>query len=157
MINKLRRKKTSDQCMLPAERDPAKTKTLVIDLDETLIYTNFRKPSKYDFSIEVELKGKMVTGYVSKRFGVEAFLFEMSKSYEIVIFSSSKRRYVDQVLEKLDPKKEWISYSFAREHCTIINQSYFIKPIRALGRDLKTIIAIDVFFYKCRIIGCQLL
>ena len=68
----------------------------------------------------------------------------MSKIYEIVIFSSSKRAYVDQVIEKLDPKKQWISYSISREHCTVINDSYFLKPIKNLGRDSKTIVVVDV-------------
>lgn len=66
----------------------------------------------------------------------------MAQIYEIVVFSSSKRTYVDQVLSKIDPKK-WISYSLTREHCTVINQSYFIKPIKNLGRDISSIVIVD--------------
>ena len=69
----------------------------------------------------------------------------MSQLYEIVIFSSSKRKYVDEVLEKIDPKKR-ISYILTREQCTIINGSYFLKPAKNLGRNSKKIVTVDVNF-----------
>lgn len=81
--------------------------------------------------------------YIVKRFGLDSFLFEMSQMYELVIFSSLKSDIVEQIVSLIDPKK-YISYCLTRQHCVVINQTYFIKPVRDLGRDTKNVIAVDV-------------
>ena len=77
---------------------------LVLDLDETLIHTSFNKPPKFDFESEVLFNGKNTKIYTVKRFGLEAFLFEMSRIYEIVVFTASQKLYADKVLNTIDPK-----------------------------------------------------
>lgn len=85
----------------------------------------------------------MIPVYIKKRFGLDSFLFEMSKHFEIVVFSSGKRQYVDSILRVIDPKHR-ISYSLSRQHCVIVNKYHFIKHLDALGRDLDNTILIDV-------------
>lgn len=80
--------------------------------------------------------------YVSKRFGVDSFIFEMSKLYELVVFSSLKHAYVEKIVEKLDPKR-CITAFLSREHCIVINKTYFVKPLKDLGRDTKKVICVD--------------
>jgi TFIIF-interacting CTD phosphatase-like protein len=47
IINKIKKKKISSSFVLPAQKEPKKT--LILDLDETLIHSTFNKPVKYDF------------------------------------------------------------------------------------------------------------
>lgn len=91
----------------------------------------------------MESKGKAVRGYVSKRFGLDSFLFEMSQRYELILFSASRRKYMDAILPHIDPKKH-ISYSLSREHCICINKSHYLKPLKILGRPMNNIILVDV-------------
>lgn len=71
---------------------------LVLDLDETLIHTTFNKPEKYDFETEITFNGKSTKVYSVKRFGLDAFLFEMSQLYEIIVFTASQKQYADKVV-----------------------------------------------------------
>lgn len=42
--------------------------------------------------------------YTVKRFGLEAFLYEMAQLYEIVIFTACNKDYACKVLQKIDPE-----------------------------------------------------
>jgi TFIIF-interacting CTD phosphatase-like protein len=66
----------------------------------------------------------------------------MSKLYEIVVFTASQRIYADRVLNLIDPKKR-ISHRMYREHCIVVNNSYYLKNLRALGRNMKDVIVVD--------------
>lgn len=52
MLSKLKKKKPKIYLLPPKEK--CKKKTLVLDLDETLIYAFFKPNKKYDFTIEIE-------------------------------------------------------------------------------------------------------
>ncbi len=92
--------------------------------------------------------------YVTKRFGLDIFLFEMSQLFELVVFTAGLRDYTDEVLKNIDPKKR-IKHVLYREHCTILNKTYFLKNLSLLGRNLKQTILIDVLIFLFRIIQWQ--
>lgn len=46
-----------------------------------------------------------MVSYVRKRFGVDYFLNEMSKHYELVLFTAATREYAEKVIDYLDPKR----------------------------------------------------
>ena len=69
----MRKRKSKKISLLPELEN--EMKTLVLDLEETLIFSTFKKPTKYDFSIEIEMRGVFKILYVTKRFGVDSFLF----------------------------------------------------------------------------------
>jgi len=52
----LKRRRTKVQPLLPPPSSPS-TKTLVLDLDETLIHSSFKKPKHYDFIIDIDVRG----------------------------------------------------------------------------------------------------
>jgi RNA polymerase II subunit A small phosphatase-like protein len=79
------------------------------------------------------MNGKTCIAYTVKRFGVDAFLFEMSKYYEIVVFTAGQKKYADTILNKIDPKG-WISHRLYREHCIVVNKTYYLKNLKILGR-----------------------
>jgi RNA polymerase II subunit A small phosphatase-like protein len=118
-------------------------KTLILDLDETLVHSSF-KPFifKSDIILNVDLDRKIHTIHVLKRPGVHEFLERMSKVYEVVIFTASLSPYANPLIDQLD-KQRHASCRLFREHCTHVNGMY-VKDMKRLGRDLKDIIIIDV-------------
>ena len=127
--------------LVPPISHPTK-KTLVLDLDETLVHSQFQPFStKSDVTLEIELEGEIHQIHVLIRPGVQEFLENMSKLYEIIIFTASVSKYAAPLLDILDPKK-FCNFRLYREHCTSIN-SCFVKELRRLGRDLKNIIIVD--------------
>ena len=135
------KKSTLIDYLVPPLSHPQK-KTLVLDLDETLVHSQFQPFSvPSDVTLEIELEGETHEIHVLIRPGVQEFLENMSKLYEIIIFTASVSKYAAPLLDILDPKK-FCNFRLYREHCTSIN-SCFVKELRRLGRDLKNIIIVD--------------
>ena len=117
-------------------------KTLVLDLDETLVHSQFQpfdNPS--DIILKIELENELHDIHVMVRPGVSEFLKNMGKLYEIVIFTASVSKYADPLLDILDKDKN-CKYRLFREHCTPIKTCY-VKEINKLGRELKNVIIVD--------------
>ena len=110
---------------LPPKENSSIVYTLVLDLDETLIHY-------------IEDKE---TAYVTVRPGAEEFIEELSKYYEIVIFTAALQKYADVVLEGID-KNNCISYKLYREHTVCVNKVN-IKDLNKLGRDITKVIIVD--------------
>ena len=120
----------------------SKKKTLILDLDETLVHSAFKSfYSKEDIIFNMIYDGKEHTIHVLKRPFVDEFLEKMYHLFELVIFTASIPDYANPLLNKLDPRKR-ISYRLFREHCTSTG-NLFIKDLRKVGRDLKDLIIID--------------
>ena len=129
---------------------PEKTsnkKTLVLDLDETLVHSvgvvnnkeeNISQP---DFIIQVPQKNSSHYVHVMVRPHVEEFLERMSKRYELVIFTASISKYANPLLNIVD-KMGYVPFRLFREHCTLINTA-FVKDLSLLGRDAKDVIILD--------------
>jgi RNA polymerase II subunit A small phosphatase-like protein len=116
-------------------------KTLVLDLDETLVHSSFQPTGSYDLLLPVEIEGQTCYVYVLKRPGVDLFLEKLAEIYELVIYTASLSKYADPLLDWLDPKG-LCSYRLFREHCTFYNGIY-VKDLSRLARNLKDTIIID--------------
>ena len=79
--------------------------------------------------------------YVAKRPGVDDFLVEMAKHYEIVIYTASLNKYADPLLDLLDPHKT-IRTRLFRESCVYFEGNY-VKDLSLLDRDLSQTIIVD--------------
>ena len=101
------------------------TFTLVLDLDETLVHY-----------IEEENRA-----YVQVRPFADYFLSELSKLFELVIFTAAAEDYADLVLNELD-KNKLISYKLYRKH-TEPNNGIFVKNLMNIGRNLEKCCIID--------------
>ena len=92
--------------------------TLVLDLDETLIhYIEMSMPMSDD---DNDHGGG---GHFLIRPGAHMFLQEMSKHYELVIFTAAMQDYADWVLDQLDTEG-YISYRLYRQHALKENHVY---------------------------------
>jgi Dullard-like phosphatase family protein len=117
-------------------------KTLVLDLDETLVHSQFVPFSKKsDLVLKIDLENQIHDIHVMIRPGVNEFLKKMGKLYEIVIFTASVSKYADPLLDIID-KSHNCSHRLFREHCSMVGITY-IKDLKKLGRDLKDIIIVD--------------
>ena len=79
-------------------------KTLVLDLDETLVHSSFKPIMDPDFIIPVEIEGRIVDVYVLKRPLMDEFLAAVGQMYEVVVFTASLSKYADPLLDLLDPQ-----------------------------------------------------
>ena len=117
-------------------------KTLVLDLDETLVHSQFTEFAyQSDIIIKIEIKNEVYNIHVLVRPGVKEFLEKMEKCYEIVIFTASISNYADLLLDIIDPEN-CCPFRLFREHCTIVN-STFVKDLQKLGRELKDVVIVD--------------
>ena len=117
-------------------------KTLVLDLDETLIHSSFTQIPNPDLTIPVLIAHKTTLLYVQKRPGVDEFLQRAAEMYELVSFTASLKSYADPILDQLDPN-HFISHRLSREHCVYYNGEY-VKDLSRLGRDMSNVVILDV-------------
>ena len=123
-------------------KNPIKKKTLILDLDETLVHSSMRPFPKFsDITLPLKFNGKNVFVYVLKRPFLEKFLKEMSLIYDIIIFTASLPEYAEPLLDILD-KDKVIKYRLNRSHCRHY-QNIYIKDLKVINRDLKDMIIID--------------
>jgi RNA polymerase II subunit A small phosphatase-like protein len=89
-------------------------KTLVLDLDETLIHSVFKPVEDADMIIKIpdevtdhEGNKYALTNdiFVFKRPGVDMFLKRLSRYYELVIFTASIDKYANPVVDSLDKNR----------------------------------------------------
>ena len=116
-------------------------KCLVIDLDETLVHSNFKYVKDADFVVPVDIDGHVHDVYVLKRPGCDEFLRRVGALYEIVIFTASLGKYANPVLDLLDIHRV-VHFRLFREACVNYDGN-FVKDLSRLGRDLKNVIIID--------------
>ena len=131
-----------DTFLLP-QKSPEFTdkKTLILDLDETLVHSSFTPFEKNDIVLNVDFDGIMYNIYVLVRPGAKNFIKNISKYFEVVTFTASLSNYASPLLDLLDSEHN-IKYRLYREHCTFLNGIY-IKDLKRLNRNLKDLIIVD--------------
>jgi CTD small phosphatase-like protein 2 len=107
---------------LQNKKDKKKVFTLVLDLDETII--SYQK------------------GTFIPRPGLNKFLTEINKLYEIIVFTSATQNYADSILDSIDKNNIYFEKRLYRQHTVFINDT-FVKDLSKLGRDLSKIIILD--------------
>ena len=116
-------------------------KTLILDLDETLVHSSFVPFEKSDIVLEVEFEFVIYNIYVLIRPGAIEFIRKVAKLYELVVFTASISKYALPLLDILDIDNN-IKYKLTREHCTFLNGIY-IKELKKLNRNLNDLIILD--------------
>lgn len=116
-------------------------KTLVLDLDETLVHSSFRPIDDADIIITVEIEGENHFVYVRKRPFVDEFLARLAPIYELVVYTASVAKYANPLMDRLDPKGRCV-YRLFREACTKSPGGY-VKDLSKIGRDLAKVCIID--------------
>lgn len=130
-------------------------KTLVIDLDETLIHS-LAKGGRMSSGHMVEVKLNTNVGYggttlgpqhpilyyVHKRPHCDDFLRNVCKWYNLVVFTASVQEYADPVIDWLEQERKYFSGRYYRQHCTFRNGAY-IKDLSSVEPDLSKVMILD--------------
>ncbi|KAJ5086317.1 hypothetical protein NUU61_007624 [Penicillium alfredii] len=136
-------------------------KTLVLDLDETLIHS-LAKGGRMSSGhmVEVKLSMPMTTAltpggpqttlgpqhpilyYVHKRPHCDDFLRKICKWYKLVVFTASVQEYADPVIDWLEQERKYFQARYYRQHCTLRNGAY-IKDLSAVEPDLSKVMILD--------------
>ena len=116
-------------------------KTLVLDIDETLVHSSFIPFEKNDLVLNVNFDGIFYNIYVLVRPGVEQFIKNISQYFEVITFTASIPAYASPLLDILDKERN-IQHRLYREHCTFVN-GVFVKDLKRLNRNLKDVIIVD--------------
>ena len=128
-----------------------KRKTLVLDLDETLIHSQHngntlrkteRNTKSPDFILKVQIDHSQIEFYVYKRPYLDYFLSIISQWYDLVVFTASLEIYGTLVADKLDKKKNIFRHRYFRQHCTLDYGSY-TKDLSSINPDLSSIFILD--------------
>lgn len=136
-------------------------KTLVLDLDETLIHS-LAKGGRMSSGHMVEVKLSMpvstplapggpqatlgpqhpILYYVHKRPHCDDFLRKICKWYKLVVFTASVQEYADPVIDWLEQERKYFQARYYRQHCTLRNGAY-IKDLSAVEPDLSKVMILD--------------
>ncbi|CAD8091587.1 unnamed protein product [Paramecium primaurelia] len=125
-------------------------KTIVFDLDETLIHCNSNVSIPGDIILPITFPNdEIVQASINIRPYAKQILQTLSKHFEIIVFTASHSSYANIVIDYLDPKKQWISHRFYRENCLQTTEGAYIKDLRVLGnRKLSNVLLIDNASYS---------
>ncbi|KAF6839409.1 nif domain protein [Colletotrichum plurivorum] len=137
--------------------DPKYQKTLILDLDETLIHS-MSKGGRMSTGHMVEVRlnqtyvgagGQTSIGpqhpilyWVNKRPYCDDFLRRVCKWYNLVVFTASVQEYADPVIDWLEAERKFFSARYYRQHCTF-RQGAFIKDLSSVEPDLSKVMILD--------------
>lgn len=75
-------------------------------------------------------------------------LEELSKHFELIVFTASHECYGSVIVDYLDPKRELIAHRYFRDSCFKTEEGFYVKDLRVVDRDLSKVLLIDnVKFY----------
>ncbi|KAJ3695273.1 hypothetical protein LUZ60_000650 [Juncus effusus] len=129
-----------DSC---GKRKGYEKKTLVLDLDETLVHSTLTPTPSSDFTFSVHIDSTTHTVHVKKRPHLHAFLDAVSRTFQVAIFTASQSVYASKLLDVLDPDGTLISRRFYRDDCVFLREGEYVKDLRVLGVDLANVAIID--------------
>ena len=110
---------------------------LILDLDETLIFSTRLPPSNEHFKIRI---GRNII-YIQTRPGLNEFLQKIEKNYEIFFFTASTKDYANKIIDHISPNTDQ-SHRLFKENCSFY-KGYYVKDLRIIDRPLSKSILID--------------
>lgn len=126
-----------------------------MDLDETLIHCNQNSSIPSDVKLPIRFpSGDLLEAGINIRPYAREFLEELSKHFEVIIFTASHSCYANVVLDHLDPHKRWIQHRLYRDSCISTPEGLYVKDLRVFAnRDLRDLVLVDnaAYSFSCQI------
>ncbi|OHT04826.1 NLI interacting factor-like phosphatase family protein [Tritrichomonas foetus] len=110
---------------------------LVLDLDETLVYSSPLKMNSD--SIPIRVGRRRV--FVQFRPGLFDFLQAISQIYEIFFFTASAEAYANQIIDRILPETP-VNHRFFRQSCRCFH-GYPVKDLNLINRPLNKVLIVD--------------
>lgn len=128
--------------MLPSAATSSRPrKSLILDLDETLVHSQLHSNDYCDIRLEIRVDNYPAVFYVSKRPHLDVFLRTVAQWYNVVIFTASLQKYADPLITVLDVNRV-IKRRIFRQHC-IKRNGNFIKDITIVNPNLADVLIVD--------------
>ena len=117
-------------------------KTLVLDLDETLILATKKKPAVYDAALTYNGRDLI---YLKLRPFLKEFLEDMQELYELIIYTSADRVYADNIINFIEQDQLYFSHRLYQLQCLRRGNKYLFKNLELLcsNRSISDIIIVD--------------
>ena len=131
------------KCLKWPERFPRTQKTLILDLDKTLIHRPRKEGELGRIEANTEyLISKKFTYIYTQRPYLELFLDDIYNEFEIVVYSSGEESYVNDIISSDPLLQDKIDHILTREYCTKAKGR--MKDLDVItNRDKKDLIIID--------------
>ncbi|CAD8105255.1 unnamed protein product [Paramecium sonneborni] len=125
-------------------------KTIIFDLDETLIHCNESIQIQGDIVLPIKFpSGEIIEASINIRPYAQQVLQTLNKHFEIIVFTASHSCYANVVIDYLDPNKNLISHRFFRDSCMQTEEGAYIKDLRVIGnRSMTDMVLIDNAAYS---------
>lgn len=125
-------------------REQTKIRTIMIDLDETLIHAEpFQSEKRYDYTFELT---RGVIGVTLRPF-IYDFLEQVYRKFELVIYTASGEIYAKKIMEFIDPENKYFAAILHRKNCVLFKSAH-LKSIEAISnRNRDEIFVIDNSLY----------
>eukprot|EP01063_Lacrimia_lanifica_P027719 TRINITY_DN3931_c2_g1_i1.p3 TRINITY_DN3931_c2_g1~~TRINITY_DN3931_c2_g1_i1.p3 ORF type:complete len:224 (+),score=68.87 TRINITY_DN3931_c2_g1_i1:60-731(+) len=115
-------------------RGAAQRKTLVLDMDETLIHTKWEPTKDAEWVLDIGQKdGESTTIWVLKRPGLEAFLKRCCELFDVIIWTAGQQGYAEPIIRKIVDAAGVTVKSMFRDSCSPCLDGTFVKDLQALG------------------------
>lgn len=126
------------------KENPPRKKTLIFDLDETLIHCNEDQTGECDLRVPITFpSGEQILAGINVRPHATELLNEMAKFFEVIVFTASHSCYANPVIDRIDPNRV-ISHRLFRENCSVIAEGLYTKDLSIIkNRSLKDMILVD--------------
>ena len=124
-------------------------KTIIFDLDETLVHCLDDINAEPDAILPVSFpSGEIVNAGINIRPFAKEVLSEAVKFFEVIVFTASHKCYADVVLDYLDPRHELIHHRLYRDNCLVV-EGVYMKDLRILAnRKIQDIVIVDNAAYS---------
>ena len=137
-------------------------KLLLLDLDETLVHSEFRDSTNYKSLDKMKENSKCYNrafSYVENNYKyyfdiyfrpfLFDFLHEIKNYFDLAIFTASSKGYADTVINYIDPNNEFFKFRLYRDACVPIQKYIYIKDLRIIKNyDPMNIILMDNSLYS---------
>ena len=147
-INKIKHILPKECVTYLSNRTPSSNKLILLDLDETLIHSDFdNKYTEHDSFIYVkdEDDNTSIKVNINIRPNVELFLRKLALYFDIAVFTSSVKDYANAIINKLDNNNKIFKFVLHREHCFNYGNMFYVKDLRILEDyiSLEQVVIVD--------------
>ncbi|HMV44177.1 MAG TPA: HAD family hydrolase [Leptospiraceae bacterium] len=106
---------------------------LILDLDETLLHANVDLVHN-NYSYQTQFH------YVYNRPYLKEFLIDTNQSFQLSVWSSGEKDYVEELIEKSFPREIILSFVWDRSHCTHkfdrkLKEQVYIKNLNKITKE----------------------
>ena len=104
--------------------------------------------NNYEYSLVLDLDGTLISyqkdsSNIILRPGLNSFLKNMKKNYELILFTSATHEYVDPIVKFIEKDEKYFDYILYRNHLSYDEKGEYFKNLNLLNRNIKKIIIVD--------------